>query len=491
MFPAGRRPFLLRILIFGVKKDVEPMQTSNTLTLRECVFGDRPFYRHVAVVVMPIIVQNTLSNVVSLLDNVMVGQVGTLPMSAVAIINQLLFVYNLVIWGSLAGAGIFGAQFYGRGNMEGVRQTFRIKLVTAAVLTAGAILLFISAGTPLITQYLKGDTSPADAAATLEYARQYLWVMLVGLVPFALTQAYAGTLRESGQTTLPMKASMTAMVVNFILNALLIFGLFGLPALGVMGAGIATSASRFVECAMVVISAHRSTQRYPFFTGVYRNFHIPASLAREVAIKGAPLLMNEFLWSVSQAALLQCYSVRGIQVVAALNICSTITVIFNEVFLSLGNATAILVGQELGAGHKDGARRTAWRMICLSVSCCLVMGSLLALFSPLIPQIYNTEAAIRGTASSLIRMAALCMPLFAAANAMYFTLRSGGKTFITFLFDSCFTWAANVPMAFVLTRFTGLNIVLVYFLVNVLDLIKCVLGFVLVKGGSWVKTIVE
>ena len=301
---------------------------------------------------MPIIVQNTLSNVVSLLDNVMVGQVGTLPMSAVAIINQLLFVYNLVIWGSLAGAGIFGAQFYGRGNMEGVRQTFRIKLVTAAVLTAGAILLFISAGTPLITQYLKGDTSPADAAATLEYARQYLWVMLVGLVPFALTQAYAGTLRESGQTTLPMKASMTAMVVNFILNSLLIFGLFGLPALGVMGAGIATSASRFVECAMVVISAHRSTQRYPFFTGVYRNFHIPASLAREVAIKGAPLLMNEFLWSVSQAALLQCYSVRGIQVVAALNICSTITVIFNEVFLSLGNATSILVGQELGAGHK-------------------------------------------------------------------------------------------------------------------------------------------
>ena len=111
--------------------------------------------------------------------------------------------------------------------------------------------------------------------------------------------------------------------------------------------------------------------------------------------------------------------------------------------------------------------------------------------SPLIPQIYNTEAAIRGTASSLIRMAALCMPLFAASNAMYFTLRSGGKTFITFLFDSCFTWAANVPMAFVLTRFTGLNIVLVYFLVNVLDLIKCVLGFVLVKVGSWVTTIVE
>lgn len=466
------------------------MQTSKTLTLRECVLGDRPFYRHVAVVVMPIIVQNTLSNVVSLLDNVMVGQVGTLPMSAVAIINQLLFVYNLVIWGSLAGAGIFGAQFYGKGNMEGVRQTFRIKLVTAAILTAGAILLFLSAGTPLIALYLKGDTSPADAAATMEYARQYLWVMLVGLIPFALTQAYAGTLRESGQTTLPMKASMTAMVVNFILNGLLIFGLFGLPALGVMGAGIATSASRFVECAIVVSGAHRSSQRYPFFIGVYRNFHIPAALAREVAIKGAPLLMNEFLWSVSQAALLQCYSVRGIQVVAALNICSTITVIFNEVFLSLGNATAILVGQELGAGRKDGARRTAWRMICLSVSSCLIMGTLLALFSPLIPHIYNTEPAIRELASSVIRTAALCMPLFAFANAAYFTLRSGGKTLITFFFDSCYTWLINFPIAFVLSRYTALPLPIVYLFVNGVDLLKCIIGFILVKKGVWVNNIV-
>ena len=165
------------------------METISTLTLRECVVGDRKFYRHVAAVVLPIIVQNTLSNVVSLLDNVMVGQVGTLPMSAVAIINQLLFVYNLVIWGSLAGAGIFGAQFYGRGNMEGVRQTFRIKLVTAAALTAGAIALFLGAGGLLITQYLKGDTTPADAAATLTYARQYMWVMLPGLVPFAVTKS--------------------------------------------------------------------------------------------------------------------------------------------------------------------------------------------------------------------------------------------------------------------------------------------------------------
>lgn len=438
----------------------------KSLTLRECLIGDRTFYRHVAVVVLPIIVQNTLSNVVSLLDNVMVGQVGTLPMSAVAIINQLLFVFNLCIWGALAGAGIFGAQYYGQGNMEGVRQTLRMKLLIAVGLLVIAFGVLLGAGRPLIELYISADTTAADAAATMEYALGYLRVMLAGLIPFALTQAYASTLRESGQTTLPMRASMIAMGINFVFNSLLIFGLFGFPALGVVGAGIATSLSRFVEFVIVVSGAHRSAERYPFMEGVFRNFHIDGNLARQVAIKGFPLLLNECLWSMSQAMLLQCYSVRGIQAIAAMNITSTITQIFNEVFLSLGNATAILVGQELGASRMTGARRTAWRMITLSVSSCAVMGTLLALFSPLIPHIYNTEPAIRELASSVIRTAALCMPLFAFANAAYFTLRSGGKTLITFFFDSCYTWLINFPIAFVLSRYTALPLPIVYLFVN-------------------------
>ena len=283
---------------------------------------------------------------------------------------------------------------------------------------------------------------------------------------------------------------MIAMGINFVFNSLLIFGLFGFPALGVVGAGIATSLSRFVEFVIVVSGAHRSAERYPFMEGVFRNFHIDGNLARQVAIKGFPLLLNECLWSMSQAMLLQCYSVRGIQAIAAMNITSTITQIFNEVFLSLGNATAILVGQELGASRMTGARRTAWRMITLSVSSCGVMGTLLALFSPLIPHIYNTEPAIRELASSVIRTAALCMPLFAFANAAYFTLRSGGKTLITFFFDSCYTWLINFPIAFVLSRYTALPLPIVYLFVNGVDLLKCIIGFILVKKGVWVNNIV-
>ena len=403
------------------------MDKTEKLTLRECLLGDRAFYRHVLLVVLPIIVQNTLTNVVSLLDNVMVGQVGTLPMSGVAVVGQLLFVYNLAIWGSTSGAGIFGAQFYGRGDMDGVRHTFRFKLLVSTAITAAAIMLFLAAGPALIGAYISADTSPADAAATLDYAWGYLRIMLVGLVPFGLTQCYAGTLRESGQTVLPMKASMLAMVVNFIFNALLIFGLGPFPRLGVAGAAIATVLSRFVELAIVATGAHRSADRYPFMRGVYHSLAIPGVLVKSIFIRSMPLLANELMWGAGQAVLLQCYSVRGIQAVAALNICNTIAQIFNEVFLSLGNATAIVVGQELGADRLTGARRTAWRMITLSLASCVIMGAALAVCAPFIPRIYNTEEPIRLLATELIRMAALCMPLYGFANCEYFRCAPAAK----------------------------------------------------------------
>lgn len=467
------------------------MEQTNRFTLRECMIGDRSFYRHVLTVVLPIIVQNTLTNVVSLLDNVMVGQVGTLPMSGVAIVGQLLFVYYLSIWGSTAGAGIYGAQFYGRGDMDGMRHTFRFKLIIVSVITAAAIALLSAAGAALIRRYIAADTSAADVEATMSYALDYLHIMLIGLVPFAVTQCYAGTLRESGQTILPMRASIAAILVNFVFNSLLIFGLLGFPRLGVVGAAIATVISRFVELAIVVYGAHRTPGRFPFFEGVFRGFRIPWGLAKNIMSKSLPLLCNELLWSTGQAVLLQCYSVRGIQVVAAMNICSTVSQIFNEAFLSLGNATAIVVGQELGADRLVNARRTAWRMLTLSITSCLVMGFLLSICAPYIPLIYNTDDSIRSLASELIRIAAVCMPLFGFANCAYFTIRSGGKTLITFLFDSCFTWVVSVSAAFCLSRFTALPIVPIYFIVNMLDIIKCVIGFILMKKGIWVRNIVK
>lgn len=458
--------------------------------LRERMFGDRDFYAQVVAVVVPIIIQNTVSNVVSLLDNVMVGRVGTLQMSAVAIINQLLFVFNLCIFGGLAGAGIFATQYAGAHDDKGVRDCFRVKWMIALSMLACALVVLIAFPKRLIGMYLAQETAQADAAATLGFGMDYLTVMLWGLLPFGVSQVYASTLREVGETRLPMFASVAAILVNLVFNYFLIFGKCGFPELGVTGAAIATVLSRYVETAVIMVYTHMKSHHFGFIRGAYRSLRVPKPLMISILRRGTPLLVNEFLWSSGMAVLLQCYSVRGLDVVAACNIATTVSNLFKVVFLSMGNAVAIMVGQALGANDIERAKNCTWRLMTLSVGSNLIMATLLALFAPAIPNIYNTEPHVRQIATQLIYVVAVMMPAYSFSHCCYFTLRSGGKTIITFLFDSVFTWCVNVPAAWLLAYKTGLGIVPLYFGVQALEMVKVVVGFVLVKKGVWIHNIV-
>ena len=458
--------------------------------LRERMFGDRDFYAQVVAVVVPIIIQNTVSNVVSLLDNVMVGRVGTLQMSAVAIVNQLLFVFNLCIFGGLAGAGIFATQYAGAHDDKGVRDCFRVKWMIALSMLACALVVLIAFPKRLIGMYLAQETAQADAAATLGFGMDYLTVMLWGLLPFGVSQVYASTLREVGETRLPMFASVAAILVNLVFNYFLIFGKCGFPELGVTGAAIATVLSRYVETAVIMVYTHMKSHHFGFIRGAYRSLRVPKPLMISILRRGTPLLVNEFLWSSGMAVLLQCYSVRGLDVVAACNIATTVSNLFKVVFLSMGNAVAIMVGQALGANDIERAKNCAWRLMTLSVGSNLIMATLLALFAPAIPNIYNTEPHVRQIATQLIYVVAVMMPAYSFSHCCYFTLRSGGKTIITFLFDSVFTWCVNVPAAWLLAYKTGLGIVPLYFGVQALEMVKVVVGFVLVKKGVWIHNIV-
>ena len=203
-----------------------------------------------------------------------------------------------------------------------------------------------------------------------------------------------------------------------------------------------------------------------------------------------PLLINEFLWSSSMAVLLQCYSVRGIDVLAAVNISNTVNNLFNVVFLTMGNAVAIIVGQHLGANRIEEAKKSVWQLLTLSVVCCIAMGGIMACLAPYIPHIYKTEPEVKQMATYFLFVVAVLMPVFAFAHNCYFTLRSGGRTLITFLFDSAFSWIIVVPIAFILSKYTSIPVVPLYLSVQSLDIIKCIIGFFMVKKGMWIRNII-
>lgn len=454
-------------------------------------FGTRDFYKKTLGVAVPIMIQNGITNFVGLLDNIMVGQTGTEQMSGIAIVNQLLLIFNLAIFGAISGAGIFTAQYYGNDDHRGVRHTFIFKMYVCILLTLVGILIMAFFGDALIGMYLKGESKGLSLDDALYYGRQYMWIMFIGLIPFAVEQAYSGTLRECGETVVSMKAGIAAILVNLILNYILIFGKLGAPELGVAGAAIATVISRYVQMIIVILWTHRHKKKMPFIDGAYKSLKIPAKLTKRIILRGTPLTINEILWALGIAILNQCYSVRGLDAVAAMNISTTISNLFNVVFVAMGDAIAIVVGQLLGAGKYEEAVDTDRKLITFSFLSCAATGALMFILAPLFPELYNTTGGVKELAARFMRVAAIFTPIWGFMHAAYFTIRSGGKTLVTFLFDSVYLWLISFPVAYVLSRYTGMEVIPMYFCVCSIDIVKCVVGYVLIKKRVWLNNIVK
>lgn len=466
-------------------------QTGILTKAKKKFIGDKAFYRYLIFLAFPMIVQNGITSFVSFLDNIMVGQIGTEPMSGVAIVNQLFFVFNICIFGGVSGAGIFSAQFFGKGDYEGQKYTFRFKLYACLLITALACVLFHFLDEPLISLYLNDEGSVGNTRLALSYGKEYLAIMILGLLPFAVSQTYVSTIRETGQTFVPMVSGIVAVITNLVLDYVLIFGAFGAPELGVAGAAIATVIARYTECLIVVVWAHRHLDKNPYLIGVYKGLRIPGSILADIFRKGLPLMFNEMLWAVGMAVIVQCYAVRGLEVVAAQNISSTISNLFNIVYLQLGNCISIVVGQKLGAGQLEEAKDADNKIIFFDVACCACISVIMILLGGLFPEIYKTEPGIKALAKNFIIISAMAMPLCAFSHCSYFTLRSGGKTIVTFLFDSVYTWVVMIPYAFVLSHFTTLSITMVFFLVSFTEIIKVIIGFFMIKSNVWLQNIVN
>lgn len=454
--------------------------------------GSKAFYASVVALILPMMVQQGITQFVNLLDNVMVGRLGTQPMSGVAIVNQIVFIFNLTIFGGLSGASIFGAQFFGKGDREGVRSTFRFRLLFGAVVVVLGMAVFLTWGEDLFSLYLDENAStPAELAATLNYAKEYTAIIIWGFFPFMIVQCYSSVLRDAGETVGPMVSSMIAIFVNLIGNYLLIYGSFGFPKLGVAGAALATVIARWSEMTYLVFYAHRRKKKFTFLQGAYRSFRIPLPLVRQIAVTGTPLLLNEVFWSIGTAMVSMCYATRGLTAVAATNINSTVWNLFAIVMAAMGNAIGILSGQLLGAGDIQGAKDTVRKLLFFSVAVNLLIGGAIVAVSPLIPFIYNTEAVVRQTATHLLMISGSFLPLSAFTQGSYFTIRSGGKTFITFLFDCVYTWVVCLPIAFLLSSFTSLPLEWVFLCVQAADILKAVIGAVMLKSGIWANNMVS
>lgn len=450
------------------------------------LIGTRMFYRRILAVVLPILIQNLITNVVNLLDNIMVGQVGTEAMSGVAIINQLIFVYNLGIFGLLSGIGIFTAQYFGKRDEQGIRNTFVLKAWASAVYFIAALLICRFLGPAMINSFLHESGSGIDAAAIFAYSEKYLWIIMIGLVPFTVSLVYSSTLRELQEANIPMIAGIAAVFVNLVFNYILIYGHFGAPALGVIGAAIATNISRFTELAIIAVWVYTHKDGLAFMKPGLKA-DISFSYIKKVALTSAPLFFNEFLWASGITLQNRIISNRGLEVVPAINIASTVGNLCNTFYLSIGISLGIIVGSILGRGDSEEAVDTDRKMMFMSFCTATVIGIISFAFAPLIADIYNTSPDVKALAAAFIRIVAVYIPMEAIINASYFTIRCGGKTLITFLFDSVFNWCVVIPVALITVNLLPIPVTACYAVICGSSVIKLIVGLILVKKKIWIN----
>ena len=288
-----------------------------------------------------------------------------------------------------------------------------------------------------------------------------------------------------------MIAGIASVAVDIVLNYCLIYGNFGFPKMGVKGAAIATVAARVVEMLVVIVWANLNRKRHSFLKGVYKTLLIPREICVKMLKKGTPIFFNEFLWAAGIAALTQCYSIRGLEVVAGLNISNTICNMLNVVFVALGNAVGILIGQQLGASRYKEAQKDAFSLMKFTGIICFGLTVILVAISGVFPEAYETTETVKKYGTGFIVITAVFFPVQGYLNALYFTLRSGGKTLVTFLFDSVFSWIISLPTAAVLCYFTPFPILIVYAVIQALDIIKVTVGYILIRKGVWISNLVS
>ena len=431
--------------------------------------------------VFPSIIMMVFTSIYGVVDGLFVSNFA--GKTAFASINLVMpFVMILGGIGFMIGTGgtALVSKVLGEGKKEKANEIFTMMIIFTLLL--GTLLSVIGVvSMPWVAKFL-GATEEMMADCVL-YGR----IVTGFTVAFMLQNVFQSFLIAAEKPKLGLLATVLAGIANMALDAIFIIVFKWVVA----GAAIATVLSRYVEAAIVIGWTHRHTEKNAFAKGLYSTLKVPANLTKKILVKGTPLLFNETLWASAMAMLTQCYSIRGLNVVASLNISNTINNVFNIVFIALGDSVAIIVGQLLGAGDMKKARDTDNKMIAFSVMCCTCVAMVMFVMAPLFPMLYNTNDEARELAKYLIMITAFFMPQNAFLHATYFTLRSGGKTIITFLFDSVFIWCVSVPIAFVLSRYTGIHVLVIYACVQLADLIKCVIGFVLVKKGVWLQNIVS
>ncbi len=448
-----------------------------------CYFADRDYFRQLIKIALPIALQNLIMSSLNMVGVIMIGQLGDTSVAAVGLANQVFFLLQLVLFGITSGSAMFTAQLWGKNDVPNIHKV--LSLCVLLGLTAGLAFLSLS---QLVPQMVLGlySSDPAVIALGSEYLRIFGWSYAF----VAITFSYAAVLRSTGNVRLPLLVSISALGFNTLLSYLLIFGGFGLPALGVRGAAWAALIARALECLALLWYTYRL--RTPAAMPLHQLWGLDVGFVGRVLKPVLPVMFNELLWSLGITAYNAIYAHIGTEAIAAMNIVATIDNMALVLFLGISTACFILVGNLIGAGKPEKAYQYAVRTLVLSVGLSLLVSGLILSIAPLILSLYKVSPAVIGYAQRVLAIIALLLWLRVSNIIVLLgALRSGGDTRFALVLDGFIIWLMGVPLAYLGAFVLHLPVYWVYLLVMTEEFAKWVLGMWRFFSKKWIHNLAQ
>lgn len=446
------------------------------------VFEDKKFLRKTIAIGIPIAIQALLNTTLNLVDNMMIGSLGESSIAAVGLANKVFFVFTLLLFGVVSGSSILTAQYFGKRDIKNIRRVLGMSLIIGL---SGA-LLFMIAGL-FIPKAVMRIFTPSEG--TISIGASYLAIVAVSYPLTAITNCYISLLRATNKVKAPVFISLVAILVNVVLNYTFIFGNFGAPRLGVQGAAIATVIARLVECisilSVVYISKGPAAARIKELIGFDKEF------IKKYFITVSPVIANEFMWGLGVTMYSLVYGRMGDRAVAAITITQNVEQICVVIFQGLSSATAVILGNELGANKLKDAEKHAKSFFILQLMLTIVMGFVCILIRNPLIDLFSVQ---KDVASDIIKCLTVfvCYLPFRMFNLINIVgvLRSGGDTKASLLLDITGVWCVGIPFAFLGGIVLGLPIYYVYAMITIEEVYKFILGFKRYKQKKWLKNIV-
>lgn len=441
-------------------------------------FGNKKFYITTLSIALPIMAQQFVTSFVNLIDNIMIGSVGSLALTSVTVANRVYLIFNSTLFGICGAAGIFIAQYYGAKNKKNCQKTLNINIVCGVIVAC----LFVGALVLIPRQLIEIFSSNP---VVIEESLKYVQFAVLTYIPFVLSFSVMMALRAVGINKIQLLVGAITVATNTTLNYIFIFGNFGFPAMGVQGAAIATAIARFVEMFIYIMILVR--KKHMFYLSIHELLHLDTSLIHSMVRKAIPLTANEIFFSLGLAMIFLSYMRCDESLISATSVVDTVMQIAYIVFGGLSSAVSILIGNRLGANQIEEAKSNAYKLLAFGVMIAFVIGSGFFLLAPSIARFYNVEDNIKQTIVALLTIKSCLLPIYVYNVCIFFTLRAGGDTFSTMLMDSGFLWCANVLISTVLSMFFDVPLVYLYLIVESCDIIKFFVATYFFKKGKWAK----